>query len=73
MEGKERFEVLLEEIRGDVKIIAEGLVSLRSEMERGFQSLRQELKEEIADLRNTFKLYAKQTDRRLATLEARGK
>ena len=73
MGEKERFEVLLEEVRGDVKMIAEGLVSLgselRFEMHEGFGSVRGE----IADLRTAFKLYAKQSEQRIALLEGRVK
>ncbi|MBI4436151.1 MAG: hypothetical protein HY590_01890 [Candidatus Omnitrophica bacterium] len=73
MGEKERFEVLLEEVRDGVKIVAEGLISLRNEMkqemEQGFQSVRQE----IVDLRILFKIFAKQTDQRLALLESKVK
>ena len=73
MGKKERFEVLLEEVRHDVKTIAEGLVSLRGEMERGFQSIRLDLGGEIAGLRSDLKLYMKQADKRLVFLEAKVK
>lgn len=71
MGEKERFEVLLEEVRGDVKLIAEGLVSLRNElrfeMREGFSSVRGE----IADLRTAFKMFSKQTDQRFGILEGK--
>ena len=67
MKEKERFEILLEEVRGDIKIIAEGLVGLRQEMERRFEIVYQE----ISGLKAAFNLYAKQTDKRLALLESR--
>ena len=73
MKEKERFEILLEEIRGDIKMIAEGLVSLRNEfryeMDEGFKSVRQE----IADLHTAFVSYAKKTDQRLVILESKVK
>ena len=71
MGEKERFEVLLEEIRGDVKTVAEGLVALRQEMERGFESLYRGLHSEIAKLRSDFRLFVKHTDQRLITLETK--
>jgi hypothetical protein len=45
MGEKERFEILLEEIRHDVRIIAEGHNALLQEMSRGFGSLKAELSE----------------------------
>lgn len=67
MGEKERFEILLEEIRHDVKTIAEGHEALLQEMSRGFESLRTELR----DLRSMLELYAKSTNKRLEVLEAR--
>lgn len=71
MKEKERFEILLEEVRGDVKIIAEGLVSLKNElrfeMHEGFRLVKQE----ISDLRTAFVSFAKKTDQRLEVLEAK--
>lgn len=71
MGEKERFEVLLEEIRSDVKTIAEGLAALRQEMERGFESLYQGLHSEIADLRSDFKLFVRHMDQRVTALETK--
>ena len=75
MGEKERFEILLEEVRGDIRILAEGLTGLRQEMERRFETLYQALHQEIAgvrlevvDLRNVFKFYAERTDHRLIAL-----
>ena len=73
MGEKERFEVLLEAVHGDVKIIAEGLVGLRREMERRFELLFEALHQEIGDLRTEFRFLAKQTDRRLSILEGKVK
>ena len=67
MGEKERFEVLLEEIRHDVKTIAEGHEALLLEMSRGFEGLRTELSE----LRSMLELYAKHTNKRLEVLETR--
>jgi hypothetical protein len=67
MGEKERFEILLEEIRHDVRIIAEGHNALLQEMSRGFGSL----KAELSELSSMFELYAKQTNKRLELLEAR--
>ena len=73
MGEKERFEVLLEEIRGDIRLIAEGLSGLRQEMGRRFDAMYQALHQEISHLRSDFKLYAKQTDQRLIALETKRK
>ena len=77
---KERFEILLEEVRGDIRIFAEGLTGLRHEMERRFETLYQALHQEISDVRlevvefrNVFKSYAKQTDQRFVVLETKRK
>ena len=43
MGEKERFEILLEEIRHDVKTIAEGHDALLQEMSRGFGTFRNEV------------------------------
>ena len=73
MGEKERFEVLLEAIHHEVRIIAEGLVSLRTElrteMQEGFRSIRQD----VADLRSDFKLFIKATNQRFSVLEAKVK
>ena len=69
MKEKERFEVLLEGVQGDIKIIAEGLVGLRQEMERRFDIVFQE----IFSLKAAFNLYAKQNDKRLSLLETKVK
>ena len=67
MGEKERFEVLLEEIRGEVKMIAEGLMALREAMDRRFAFL--EL--QIAELRSEFKFFVKHVDQRLVSLETK--
>lgn len=67
MKEKERFEVLLEEIRDSVKKIAEGHDALRQEMKSGFDGLKQE----VSELRSQFQLYAKHTSARLAALESK--
>jgi hypothetical protein len=51
--AKEKFEILLEDIRDSVKLIAEGYQSLRDELEKGFF----ELREEIKNLASEFHLY----------------
>jgi len=71
MGEKERFEVLLEEIRGEVKIIAEGLVALRQEMNERFDSLYRQLHSEIGDLRADVKLFVKATNQRFLILESK--
>ncbi len=73
MGEKERFEVLLEEVRGNVKQIAEGQVGLRQEMNHRFDSLYGALHGEILDLKTAFKTYAKQTDHRITILESKAK
>ncbi len=40
---KERFEVLMEEVRGELKMLAEGQHQLREEMVTGFQRVREEM------------------------------
>ena len=67
MGEKERFEILLEEIRGEVKIIVEGLVALREEMNRRFTFV----ESQIAELRSDFKLFVRHTDQRLIALETK--
>ena len=67
MGEKERFEVLLEEIRGEVKIIAEGLVALREEMNPRFTFV----ESQIAELRSDFRLFVRHTDQRLVALETK--
>jgi hypothetical protein len=62
---KERFEILLEDIRDSVKLIAEGHQSLRNELERGFS----EVREEIRNLASEFHLYARTTSERIGKLE----
>ena len=69
MGEKERFEVLLEEVRHDVKTIAEGQQVFRAEVERRFQLVDRQ----FTDLRSDLKLYARQTEKHFSLLEARVK
>jgi hypothetical protein len=64
---KERFEILLEDIRGNIQAIAEGHQFLRKELKSGLA----ELKGEIVALRNEFHLYAESTEMRIGELEQR--
>jgi hypothetical protein len=65
---KERFEILLEDIRGNIQAIAEGHRFLRKDLRSGFA----ELKGEIVALRNEFHIYAESTEMRIGELEKRG-
>jgi hypothetical protein len=64
---KERFEILLEDIRGNIQAIAEGHQFPREELKSGLG----ELKGEIVALRNEFHLYAESTEMRIGELEKR--
>ena len=48
---KDQFVVLLENMRDEIKLVAEGNLMLQEKMERGFKEIRKEFKEEINDLR----------------------
>ena len=65
---KERFEILLEDIRGNIQAIAEGHQFLREELKSGLA----ELKGEMVALRNEFHLYAESTEMRIGELEKNG-
>ena len=41
---KERFEILLEEIKGHIKGVAEGHAVIRNEMQRGFNEVKEQIK-----------------------------
>jgi hypothetical protein len=65
---KERFEILLEDIRGNIQAIAEGHQFLRKDLRSGLA----ELKWEMVALRNEFHMYAESTEMRIGELEKRG-
>jgi gas vesicle protein len=48
---EDQFVVLLENMRDEIKLVAEGNLMLQESMERGFKEIRKEFKEEINDLR----------------------
>ena len=54
MGEKERFEVLLEEMRGDIKLIAEGHGTLQSRMDLGFQEVNRKVEELRSDTERGF-------------------
>jgi len=48
-------KVLLEDIRGEIKLVAEGQAGLRQEMNKKFDGLQKEMNEGFADMRSSFK------------------
>lgn len=48
---KDQFVVLPENMRDEIKLVAEGNLMLRESMDRGFGEIRKEFKEKINDLR----------------------
>ena len=53
---KDQFMVLLENMRDEIKLVAEGNLMLQESMERGFKEVRKEFKEEINDVRIDMKM-----------------
>jgi gas vesicle protein len=53
---EDQFVVLLENMRDEIKLVAEGNLMLQESMERGFNEIRKEFKEEINDVRIDMKM-----------------
>jgi gas vesicle protein len=53
---EDQFVVLLENMRDEIKLVAEGNLMLQESMERGFKEIRKEFKEEINDVRIDMKM-----------------
>jgi len=53
---KDQFMVLLENMRDEIKLVAEGNLMLQESMERGFKEVRKEFKEEINNVRIDMKM-----------------
>lgn len=55
-----QFTVLLEEVRSEVRLIAEGLISLDQKVDRRFHELTQRMTTEFSDLRTALTELARQ-------------
>ena len=53
---EDQFVVFLENMRDEIKLVAEGNLMLQESMERGFKEIRKEFKEEINDVRIDMKM-----------------
>jgi gas vesicle protein len=53
---EDQIVVLLENMRDEIKLVAEGNLMLQESMERGFKEIRKEFKEEINDVRIDMKM-----------------
>ena len=53
---EDQLVVLLENMRDEIKLVAEGNLMLQESMERGFKEIRKEFKEEINDVRIDMKM-----------------
>lgn len=62
---KERFEMLLEEVRDSVKLVAEGHVTIRREM----QEMKNELKEDIKLVDDKLGFVAKQLGNKIDKID----
>ncbi|MFH1542508.1 MAG: hypothetical protein ABIE84_05405 [bacterium] len=56
--GQNRTEIILEEIKGSVKAIADGHIQLGQQMERGFREIREELGTKIDDIAKTVRSHS---------------
>lgn len=64
-EKKERFEILLEEIRGNVKAVAEGHLVIRREM----AEMKKELKEDIREVNDKLGFVAGQLGEKIDKID----
>ncbi len=61
MAKREReFSVLVEQVRGDFRLVAEGLTALDQKVDRGFQDVRQEMAVGFGDVHKALTELAKQ-------------
>ena len=68
-EIKRHFGVVVEDVRGEVQAVAEGLETLRDEMHREFSSVRSETAREFEETRALIRLSYGELDRRVTGLE----
>jgi len=69
-EIKRHFGVVAEEVRSDVRAVAEGLGALRAEMTREFAGVRADMAREFEDVRGLIRLSYGELDRRVQSLES---
>jgi len=69
-EIKRHFGVLQEELRSDVKAVAEGQEALRDEMRREISAARTEVAHEAQETRALLRLSYSELDRRVKSLES---
>jgi predicted phage gp36 major capsid-like protein len=69
-EIKRHFGVIQEQVRSDVKGVAEGQQALRAEMQREFSAVRSELAHESQETRALIRLSYGELDRRVKSLES---
>ena len=70
-EKKERFEILLEEIRDKVQVVSEGHEIIRSEMKQMEGRIKSELRQEISSVHTSLKKEINAVDKKLdATAQA---
>ncbi len=61
MEKREQeFAVLVEQVRGDFRLVAEGLTALDQKVDRGFRDVRQEMAVGFGDMRSAIAELARQ-------------
>jgi hypothetical protein len=69
-ELKRHTDVVAEHLRGEIQLVAEAVVATNERLDRRFDDLRRELKEEFADVRAMIRVSYRDLDRRVTTLES---
>ena len=64
-----QFHIISEDLRSDVKQVAEGVVTVNAKLDRGHQELRREIQETRQEVLAAIKFSFAELDRRLTTLE----
>jgi len=68
-EIERRFGIIAEDLRGDVRAVAEGQQALRAELHREFSSVRSDVARESEETRALIRLSYGELDRRVRDLE----
>ena len=68
-EIKRHFGVVAEDLRGEIRLVAESLAGLREETRRGLEAGRKEFRDEVSELKALIRLSYGQLDQRLTSLE----
>ena len=69
-EVKRHADVIAEDLRDEIRLVAEGLVATNERLDRRIDGLRSDMKEEFADVRAMIRVSYRDLDQRVTRLES---